>query len=592
MVLLFLIYGFSFFVLSLSILIYPKAGSRFDMARRLWLIAGFGLTHGANEWVDMFMLIRADQDNFALEAAHLVLLPVSFMFLVCFGVLMLRDLGQKGLWLKLLPWVLGMAWGVVFILSEDRFLMGDIFSRYLLCIPGTFLTALVLCLKIPKMEKTRFAGVAVNLKLAALTILGYGFFGGVMVDEADFFPATIFNYGNFRELAGFPVQVVRAGCALLNAYFMVRLLGIFHWESRQALNESELRFHTIVETAPLILFMEDQSEEISYIKGRGLAVLGLEADELLGQPMSALFPEVPQIETARRRATEGYESVFQFCVRGISFEARISPLTNECGEVTGLIGIAVDISEQEEIRAEREKYLAEIGKNQRLVELGMISTKMVQEIAEPLSMTHLLMERLLTEYDGSADKATISQTIKKGFSEISKVTSILERFNYSAQLKHEDKVRPIDLYQLGRRMMEVFGNSALNARLRMALKDMDLVVYMSMPERELEQVFFILIQNAIDAADRGDCEDLTVSCQAEEKQITLLFNDTCRGMSLERREDIFGAKYGEKYELGGKGMGMAVARHLVISHSGEIEVESEEGRGSTFKVVLPVERIG
>ncbi|MCP4712851.1 MAG: PAS domain-containing protein, partial [Planctomycetes bacterium] len=390
MVFVFLIYGFSFFVLALAILIYPKTGSRFVLARHLWLVAGFGLAQGANEWVDMFILIRKGQDNFALEVAHLVLLPVSFMFLVCFGVLMLKDMGWKGVWLKLLPWLLGLAWIMIFVLSEDRFLMGDIFSRYLICVPGTVLTALVLWQKIPKMEKTCYEGVSLNLKLAGITFLGYGFFGGLMVHEAGFFPASTFNYENFLELAGFPVQVVRAGCALLNAYCMARILGIFHWESRQALSESELRFHTIVETAPIILFMEDHAEEKSYIEGKGLGVLGLNPKEVLGQPISALFPEVPQIETARRRAYEGFESVFRFCVRGITFEARLSPLTNECGVLTGLIGIAADISEQEKVRTEREKYLTEIGKNQRLVELGMISTKMVKEIDEPLSMTHLL----------------------------------------------------------------------------------------------------------------------------------------------------------------------------------------------------------
>jgi len=53
----FFVYGLSFVVLGLTILIYPKKDSMFKLARHLYLIAGFGLVHGINEWVDMFLHI-------------------------------------------------------------------------------------------------------------------------------------------------------------------------------------------------------------------------------------------------------------------------------------------------------------------------------------------------------------------------------------------------------------------------------------------------------------------------------------------------------------------------------------------------------
>jgi len=57
MVFTFFIYGLSFFVLGVIVYVYPKKNTDLKLADDLWLIALFGITHGVNEWVDMFILI-------------------------------------------------------------------------------------------------------------------------------------------------------------------------------------------------------------------------------------------------------------------------------------------------------------------------------------------------------------------------------------------------------------------------------------------------------------------------------------------------------------------------------------------------------
>ena len=85
MALVFFIYGLAFFILGFAIMLYPKKKSGFVLADQLYLIAGFGILHGINEWLDMFILISQSSDTHALEIIRAATLPVSFLFLVHFG---------------------------------------------------------------------------------------------------------------------------------------------------------------------------------------------------------------------------------------------------------------------------------------------------------------------------------------------------------------------------------------------------------------------------------------------------------------------------------------------------------------------------
>ena len=57
MIFVWFVYGLAFFVLGLVILVYPKKGSEFRLARHIWMIGVFGIVHGVNEWLDMFRAI-------------------------------------------------------------------------------------------------------------------------------------------------------------------------------------------------------------------------------------------------------------------------------------------------------------------------------------------------------------------------------------------------------------------------------------------------------------------------------------------------------------------------------------------------------
>lgn len=247
MIFVFFVYGLAFFIAGLAIFIYPKKDSAFKLAKRMWLLAGFGVIHGINEWVDMFILIEKPIEIPLLNFFTLPILVVSFLCLAQFGAMAICDVKERFSALKLLPAFLFVGWAVVTMLelSSQRLLLGDIWARYLLGFPGAFLAAYALFLQIPQFKKENLSTITKNLKLSAFVFLFYGLFSGLIVPKAGFFPASIFNYETFLNTVGFPVQILRSICAAIIAYALIRVLSVFDWETKRKTREHRDELITI-----------------------------------------------------------------------------------------------------------------------------------------------------------------------------------------------------------------------------------------------------------------------------------------------------------------------------------------------------------
>jgi len=595
----FFVYGLSFFVLGLTILIYPKKGSVFKLAGHLYLIAGFGLVHGINEWVDMFilttkpdsMLIGTLTWTAVLENPRMLLLPGSFLFLVLFGTRVVCETKKRYSLLKALPILLAGLWVVIFAAHPKHFLMGDIWARYLLCVPGTVLTAYGLLLYLPQLEKTWLPVVVWHLKLAGVVFLVYGFLAGLIVPEADFFPASVLHYDVIGDVFGVPVQVFRAVCASIMAYSTYRVLRIFRWETQNALRQSELRFRTIAAAAPVILFMEDPQGLITFLEGKGLDSLGVKSQEYIGKPMSTLFPQMPQIRRKGLKLQPGETYNSHITAEDMTLDLCYSPVQDVEGETAGFIGVALDITQHTIARAELERNRQEMIKTKHLTELGAISTAMTREIERPLKITQLLLQRLLKDIAGPPDPHRIAKTLEKSFTEVNEAVSVLTRFCDFARLSSAAQSKPIDLQRFVKRVMAVCAASAERVNLHLETKDLDVVPSIFIPETELEYVFLILIQNAIDAADPDKPESLTICCEMSDKHIRLTFADTCRAIPPDRIKNIFQPFFTEHHESKEAGFSLAIVNHIVSTCGGAINVESTPPRGTTFHLTLPIDQI-
>ena len=248
--LIYFVYGLSFFVLGLAIALQSRQSSRLDLARAVTWLAAFGLAHGFHEWGDYFIPIQAAYlSEGAVQALHglrLLLLGVSFAFLVEFGARLLRPhpisrvitLANVAVFVT---WLFVAYFPLRSILeAEAWFTTADALVRYAIGFPGGIIAGYAL--RRHTMERIApldMPHIVRRLRVVGLSLVAYGLLGGLIVPPVDFFPGSVINNASFEAALIFPPAVLRSMLGLFMAAFTIRALEIFDLESSRRLETME-----------------------------------------------------------------------------------------------------------------------------------------------------------------------------------------------------------------------------------------------------------------------------------------------------------------------------------------------------------------
>ncbi|MBI2899770.1 MAG: hypothetical protein HYY17_06270 [Planctomycetes bacterium] len=147
------------------------------------------------------------------------------------------------------------------------------------------------------------------------------------------------------------------------------------------------------------------------------------------------------------------------------------------------------------------------------------------------------------------------------------------------------KREPTDLNRVARDTAELANGRVRQRGVRLVTELDPALPAVLANSNEMAQVTLNLLNNALDATPQGG--SVCLRTRARGGAAALEVQDTGCGIAPEVRPRLFDPFFTTKAESGGTGLGLAVCHGLVRSHGGRIEVESEPGRGSLFRVVLP-----
>ena len=198
----------------------------------------------------------------------------------------------------------------------------------------------------------------------------------------------------------------------------------------------------------------------------------------------------------------------------------------------------------------------------------------------PLQITVENMQRARESYPEQFDEVFREGTATL-LGELSKLKQIIARFSDFAKMPAPE-MEPVNLNEISTETMKLFEGQLAKARVR-ASTELDAALRPVEADREqVTRVLRNLILNAIDAMPEGGT--LTVRTVALESGARLEVSDTGQGLTPEECERLFTPYYTTKTH--GTGLGLAIVQSVVSDHKGRIAVESEKGKGTTFRIDL------
>jgi two-component system NtrC family sensor kinase len=255
---------------------------------------------------------------------------------------------------------------------------------------------------------------------------------------------------------------------------------------------------------------------------------------------------------------------------------RAFPIRDHHGEIFRIGGIASDITE------EKQAFAALI-ETEQLAIAGRMAASLAHEINNPLQAAIGCLDLSLEQLSEGKEPHQHLQVTAQALDRASRVVAQLRALHYP--LETESK-QPSDLNQLLQNMLLLTEKRCLDQGVEVDWQaNADLPPVMLVPDA-MEQVCLNLLLNALEAMPQGGRLAVGTRRTEDPAGIWIEVRDTGHGIPADELEHLFEPFYSTKpHSLG---LGLFISHNIVLEHGGHMEVDSQEGEGTTFGIWLPL----
>jgi PAS domain S-box-containing protein len=257
-------------------------------------------------------------------------------------------------------------------------------------------------------------------------------------------------------------------------------------------------------------------------------------------------------------------------VRQVEWE--VNAVRGPDGELLGLLGIGQDVTEKLALRAK-------LAESERLANIGLMASVLAHEIGNPLNAMYLQIQMLRRVVDRPS-RGPLTPKVDAILSEITRLNMVLDDFR-----AYRDPAKilltPTDVTAVITHVTELLTVRAAEHDVSVTREiEPELPLVMGNGNK-LKQVLFNLCKNAIEAMSDGG--KLVVAARCEPEWVCVEVIDDGPGLPTEI--DVFAPFATTKPT--GMGLGLPLAREIVMTHGGELTFTTAPGAGTTFKITLP-----
>ncbi len=385
----------------------------------------------------------------------------------------------------------------------------------------------------------------------------------------------------------------------------VRMVGtVQDITERKRMEEQLQKLSCAIEQSPNIVIITDKDGNIQYVNPKFLQLTGYTLDEVMGKnPRILKSDKTPPDEFKRlwETITSGREWRGEFINKKKNGElywevAHISPVKNPEGVITHFLGVAEDITRIKREEEEKEKLREQLYHAQRMESVGRLAGGIAHDFNNIL--TAILGYGNLVQMElkeGDVIHTYVQRILMSSERAVALIKGLL-----AFSRKQANNPKPVSLNEVVKHveclLLRLIGE---DIRLKTVLAPDECKIMGDVGQ--IEQILMNLATNARDAMpDGGYLQIKTDVVELDNGFIEahgygkvgmyarLSFSDTGMGMDEKIREKVFEPFFTTKGVGKGTGLGLAMVYGIVKQHDGYVNVYSEPGKGTTFKIYLPL----
>src|SRR5271163_4622551 len=307
--------------------------------------------------------------------------------------------------------------------------------------------------------------------------------------------------------------------------------------------------------------------------------LGAPAGHFLGRRVTEIFPiGHPLRDALHLEGDELREVAAEIELKTTEGEKRVSVTVQAIQEDGERMGALLTLRDLDSI----ESINTQLQVSERLAALGRITAGVAHEVKNPLNSMRLWLENLKESVPMEPD-SNGAQAVQVLDKEIDRLDAVVKRFlDFTRPM--EIRLEATHLPDLLKEVLEIAQPQFQKANVQVAqLLPID-VPEVYVDRALLQQAVLNLVLNAVEAMPEGGQLRVVLSRRGDMAEITV--GDTGKGISPENRQKIFQLFFTTR--PGGSGIGLASTFRIVQLHNGSIDFTSEVGRGTTFRIELPL----
>jgi PAS domain S-box-containing protein len=386
-----------------------------------------------------------------------------------------------------------------------------------------------------------------------------------------------------------------------------------------ALRESEVRFRTVANTAPVLIWMTDHNRHCTFINKGWLDFTGRSQDEELGNGwLYGIHPE--DLQKCMNMYAASFEArknfYMEYRLKRYNGEyrwiaSRGEPRYMPDGTFEGYIGSCTDINDTkmnsvvlEQRIGERTRALNDaISQLERSnLELAQFAYVVTHDLQEPLRKVKTFTDRLMVKASAKLadDERIYLEKIKSSADRMSGL--IKDVLNYSILTRSAEPFITTDLDRIARHVLMDF---ELLIAQKKAVIEIDPLPVIEAVHLQMNQLINNLVGNSLKFTSPEISPVIKISSSGvsmeetakfhllpDKEYMKLSFADNGIGFSQEYAEQVFEIfqRLNGNDEYPGTGIGLALCKKIVVNHKGVIHAESIPGKGATFHIILPVKQ--